>query len=195
MSLPKLAYSFAAAMQTRPLLMNAATGATLCAGSDCIAQRIEQSRGGSGSDSGNALDWLRLLSSGLIGGGLRGMFYPFAYGRLDALLPGKALVAVIQKSLLELVTVGLFVNYVSIYTRGLFAGRQLKEVANHVWDVLPSVTLNDCRVWLPYNLLMFALIPTFIRPTTTALVGAGWNTYISLKSHDYLPSPELSAAF
>ena len=67
------------------------------------------------------------------------------------------------------------------------------DVFGHVWDVLPRVTLNDCRVWLPYNLLAFALIPAFIRPTTTAMMEASWQTYISLRSHDYLPSPELSA--
>ena len=44
---------------------------------------------------------------------------------------------------------------------------------------LTQVLLHDCYVWLPYDLLAFRMIPTHIRPTTTALMTLGWNTYLS----------------
>ena len=44
---------------------------------------------------------------------------------------------------------------------------------------MPQVLLHDCYVWLPYDLLAFRMIPTHIRPTTTALMTLGWNTYLS----------------
>ena len=44
---------------------------------------------------------------------------------------------------------------------------------------MPQVLLHDCYVWLPYNLVAFRTIPTHIRPTTTALMTLGWNTYLS----------------
>ena len=44
---------------------------------------------------------------------------------------------------------------------------------------MPQVLLHDCYVWLPYDLVAFRMIPTHIRPTTTALMTLGWNTYLS----------------
>ena len=57
------------------------------------------------------------------------------------------------------------------------------------------VTLNDARVWLPYNIIAFTFVPAYLRPTSTEFMEASWQTYISLRSHNYqrpsatLPSP------
>ena len=171
--------AFAAAVRSNPLAMNAATGAVLCTASDIIAQKIE-----SGSDGGG-LDYWRLGSAGLIGGGFGGLVYPFAYARLDALWPGAGVLTVLKKSIVEIATVGIFVNSVSIGTRGGLAGRRLAEVVQHVRSEMPTVTLNDVRVWLPYNMVAFAFVPAVLRPTCTALMEASWQTYISLRAHDY----------
>ena len=55
----------------------------------------------------------------------------------------------------------------------------------HVWNEMFEVTVNDARVWLPYNLVAFSVIPSYLRPITTAMMESGWQTYISLKSNDY----------
>ena len=169
-----------ATIQQSPRVMNCATGATLCACSDLLAQRIET--------SGLGIDLRRFTSSGLIGAAFGGFVYPMAYARLDAMWPSSAFVSVLQKSCLEIATVGTFVNSVSMSSRGLLAGRHRGDVANHVLREMPSVTLNDVKVWLPYNLVAFTFIPQYLRPSTTALMEASWQTYISLRSHEYVPT-------
>ena len=103
------------------------------------------------------------------------------------------LFSVVQKSVVDIATVAVFVNSVSMSARGLLAGRSRGDVAAHVSREMPGVTLNDARVWLPYNLVAFAFIPQFIRPSTTALMEASWQTYISLRSHAYVP-PKMDGA-
>ena len=93
--------------------------------------------------------------------------------------------AVLQKSVVEIATVGIFVNSVSMTSRGLLVGRSPPEVAGHVVQEMPEVTINDARVWLPYTIIAFGIIPVAIRPTTTLLMEAGWQTYISLMSNNY----------
>ena len=80
---------------------------------------------------------------------------------------------------------GIFVNTVSMACRGFLVGRESNHVIQHVRDEIPTVTLNDARVWLPYNMLAFSVIPAVIRPTTTLMMEAAWQTYISLVSNDY----------
>lgn len=72
-------------------------------------------------------------------------------------------------------------------SRGILVGRDTNHVAQHALEELPNVTKNDFMVWLPYNLVAFSVIPIYVRPTTTAFMEASWQTYISNRSHDYVP--------
>jgi hypothetical protein len=141
------------------------------------------------------LDHHRVLSAGIMGIFFGGVVYPFAYARLDALWAGVHFSSVLKRSLLEIATVGIFVNSVSMCARGITSKGhdKLDEVSNHVVREMPVVTLNDARVWLPYNLLAFSVIPIHVRPATTSLMEAMWQTYISLRSHDYHQSIKLAA--
>jgi hypothetical protein len=123
----------------------------------------------------------------LIGASVSGFVYPYAYARLDVMLPGVTVRSVLTKSLVEIATVGLFVNSISMFCRGLLTGHRGTDVASHVAREMPTVTLNDFRVWFPYNVVAFSLIPVHIRPATTSFMEAGWQTYISLCSHGYHP--------
>jgi hypothetical protein len=199
--------------QNNPFALNCTIGCVLCAGSDAIAQQIEQNPNGvvllvskdqddvdatdtaeekdvSKSDWRTRVkvkdfDYQRFISAGLIGALVSGFVYPYAYARLDAILPGTTVRSVLTKSLVEIATVGLFVNSVSMGFRGILTGQQGTDVASHVAREMPTVTLNDFRIWFPYNLLAFSLIPVHIRPATTSVMEAGWQTYISLCSHGY----------
>jgi hypothetical protein len=154
----------------------------------------EKDRSNSDSDlTHKDFDYQRCISAGLIGVLVSGFVYPFAYARLDAMLPGVTVRSVLTKSLMEIATVGIFVNSVSMGSRGLLVGHQGTDVASHVAREMPTVTMNDFRVWFPYNLVAFSLIPVYIRPATTSIMEAGWQTYISLCSHSYDKSnvPEL----
>lgn len=133
----------------------------------------------------STLDSRRLLSAGAIGVFFGGFVYPFAYAKLDALWKGVTIITTLKKSLLEIATVGIFVNSISISTRGLLVGKDKEQVVEHTMQEMPGVTINDARVWLPYNIVAFSVIPIYIRPATTSLMEACWQTYISLCSHNY----------
>ena len=163
-------------MQQRPVLANSVIGGCLFSGSDAFAQRIEEKPG---------FDAKRFVSAGAVGAVLAGYVYPFAYRHLDRIWRGKDLSSVAKKSFVEVFTVGLFANSVSMMARGLFTEKKPGEVLLHVKEEMRDVTLNDLRVWFPYNLVAFGYIPIQVRPATTMVMEAAWQTYISMRSNDY----------
>ena len=184
----------------RPTLTHAVVGSVLFGASDAFAQKIESSAvlkddvGNNsnkedsmsvGAFSTDHFDAMRFVSAGCIGALLSGYVYPFAYRQLDILWKGKSFVAVAKKSLLEVFTVGVFANSISMAARGVLGGKTPSDVAAHVKEEMPEVTFNDLRVWFPYNLVAFSFIPISVRPATTSLMEALWQTYISLRSNDY----------
>ena len=175
----------------RQVIWNSVAGLVLLAFSDFVAQELEfkglsiHSKTESEKNEVFQLDQRRLVTAGLVGCFVGGFVYPTAYAKLDAMFPGKHFKHVVQKSLVEIFTVGIFVNSLSIFSRGMLVGRSADAVALHVVDEMPRVTANDFGVWLPYNLVAFSLIPLYLRPTTTAGMEACWQTYISHRSHDY----------
>jgi len=179
--------SMVAAVRQRPTLFNGVTGGGLFAGSDAVAQEMEQKGLAVTHENDTSFNTRRFLSTVAIGIFIGGFVYPGAYKRLDRLWPKKDWATVLKKSLIEICTVGIFVNSISMISRGLMVGRETNHVAQHTMEELPDVTKNDFCVWLPYNLVAFSVIPFYIRPTTTALMEASWQTYISLRSHDYVP--------
>jgi hypothetical protein len=200
-----------AAIRQRPLLFNGITGGVLCGTSDAIAQQFEQPQPPPQQRSqhhnasfieneeerpylapsplavvASRLDWLRFASAAVIGVFFGGLVYPQAYATLDAIWVGTSFFTVVKKSVVEIATVGIFVNTISMTSRGVLRGdKEPEQVVHHVAKELPTVTKNDCLVWLPYNLLAFSVVPPVLRPTTTAMMEASWQTYISLRSHDY----------
>jgi hypothetical protein len=107
---------------------------------------------------------LELLAFSFFGG----LVYPTAYATLDLIWVGTKFSTVLKKSLVEIATVGIFVNSISMTSRGLLRGdKDHKEVVQHVANELPTVTRNDCLVWLPYIMLAFSVV---LRPTMTTSV-------------------------
>lgn len=182
-----------AAVKQRPLILNSLTGSVLFLSSDALAQRIEVKglaslspyRKECNDEEEDWFNYLRLGTTGLLGVFFGGIVYPRAYQILDRKWPESTFRHIVTKSVVEIATVGIFVNSVSMLARGILVGRKYEEVVPHVAKEMPTVTMNDVRVWLPYNLVAFSVIPAFIRPTTTILMEASWQTYISIRSHDY----------
>jgi hypothetical protein len=182
-------------------------------------------------------DYHRVGCAGLIGMFFGGIVYPQAYAIIDAMWMGTSLTMLLKKSIFEIATVGIFVNSMSMTSRGLLQQqkeqneqqqqqqqqqqiadtsdstsqqqqqqqpqhqqqRTVQDVLEHVANELPTVTRNDILVWLPYNMIAFSMVPPMLRPTTTAIMEASWQTYISVRSHDYTTttsatsgSPEMS---
>lgn len=167
-------------VQRNPVAFNCFTGGTLCAISDAGAQHIEGR-----NDGGRPFNIRRFLVAGVLGVFFGGYVYPNAYAFLDMKFHANNFQSLLTKSIIEIATVGVFVNTVSMTCRGLLVGHDMKAVGNHVAREMPKVIVNDVKVWLPYNLLAFSVIPVMIRPTTTAMMEASWQTYISLRSNDY----------
>lgn len=189
MSWPRSVSTCLALVKSNPRLLGAASGCALCSASDVFAQNIERrspAHPTCENDGEEALlNLRRLAASGLIGAFFGSTVYPVAYARLDSMFRGTGFAAVLTKSVVEIFSVGLFVNSVSLTVRGAFAGHSWKEVAEHVRGEMPKVTINDAKVWLPYNLIAFTYVPIWARPTTTAFMEASWQTYISLRAHAY----------
>ena len=184
-------------IQKRPAISHGIVGFVLFGASDAFAQQIETSQAlvkeGKKESPAEPLsnfsienfDTIRFLSAGAIGTFFGGFVYPFAYKQLDRIWKGNDLLSIAKKSLLEIVTVGVFANSISMGARGILVGKNPYQVVSHVKDEMPEVTLNDFRVWFPYNMLAFGMIPVYIRPATTSLMECLWQTYISLRSNDY----------
>lgn len=167
-------------IKQHPTLFNGITGGTLCAISDAGAQQIEGRKA-----SSKSFNFRRFFAAGVLGIFFGGFVYPTAYHLLDARFHAKNLQTLFTKSVIEIATVGIFVNTISMTCRGILVGRDGKDVLKHVAHEMPRVTMNDVKVWLPYNLLAFSVIPAVVRPTTTIMMEASWQTYISLRSNDY----------
>jgi hypothetical protein len=106
-----------AAIKHRPQLLNCVTGCVLLSGSDAIAQELEHRCVPNHATKGDncSLDFRRVMTTGLVGMFIGGFVYPTAYAKLDAIFPGRQVLQVVQKSVVEIFTVGIFVNSVSMF--------------------------------------------------------------------------------
>ena len=161
-------HAYSRLLHERPLVMNVLTGSVLGGLGELIAQRLER-RDESKADP--KWDYRRCATAGCVGAGMNGVIIPYWYRWLDTALPGTGTYAVACKSVADIVVNGGLGNAFGIAARG--------APASEVWKAMPGVMLMDCTVWLPYNLVAFGKIPPHVRPTTTAFVTLGWNTYLS----------------
>ena len=102
---------------------------------------------------------------------MNGLFVPFWYAKLETTFIGTGAKAVMCKSLSDIVVQGGIGNAISIFARGAPMSEVLRE--------MPEVLCVDVLYWLPYNLVAFSRIPLHMRPTGTAIMTLGFNTYLS----------------
>ena len=150
-------------LHERPIAVNVTTGSLLGALGDYFAQRLESRTA--------AVDCQHAFMAASWGVWFNGLLVPWWYRRLDAAFQGTSLAAVSCKTVADVAVMGLLSNAAGLAARG--------EPFAEVCRSMPSVFLADCAVFLPYNMIAFGKIPPHIRPTTTALVTLGWNTYLS----------------
>ena len=154
----------------RPIAINSLTGYLLGGLGDVTAQRLEQRPGA------QRVDWWHCFTAACCGAAMNGVFVPFWYRKLDAAIPGTALQAVVCKSVADIVVNGGLSNAIALAARG--------APATEIVSDMPKVMLADCAAWGPYNMIAFGRIPQHVRPTTTAFMTFGWNTYISYVAAD-----------
>ena len=147
----------------RPVAVNTLTGSVLGAVGDVVAQRV-----GHGSSDVDVQHCARATAIAAV---MNGLWLPVWYRRLEAAVPGTDARSVVCKSAADVAVNGGFGNATAILARGT----PLSEVLR----AMPEVLLMDCAVWMPYNFVLFRVVPLHVRPTTTAVMTLFWNTYLS----------------
>jgi hypothetical protein len=160
--LPRLQRAYSRALREQPRIINGLQGGALGGAGDLVAQQFEGAM---------PFDSSRATRATVIGATWSAFLVPAVYRRLDRAWPGTGMHAVGWKTVSDIVIMGGFGNAASLALRG--------NTIPEVQAAMPGVLLNELRVWLPYNLLAFRIVPSHIRPTTTALLTFGWTTYIS----------------
>jgi hypothetical protein len=184
MSWRSLLSAYTDLLKRRPIATNAAQGAFLCAGGDAAAQAIERRPGEGGASTSDApFESRRCASAAVVGTAFSALIYPNVYRLLDARWPEATLRAVVSKSLAEVATLGTFGNAGSIGSRVLLEGAGCAAARDQVTREMFFVLRNELRIWLPWNVFMFAFVPPFLRPGSTMFVEAGWTTYLSVVAH------------
>ena len=152
-----------------PVRANALTGLVLGAVGDILAQRLERQT--LADQPASSIDREQCLRAASFAAAVNGLFIPWWYRTLDSKLPGTGMRVAAAKSLLDVVVNGGIGNALGIAARG--------APATEVASAMPRVMAMDCIVWIPYNMVAFSRIPLHVRPTTTAVMTLGWNTYLS----------------
>jgi len=197
------------------LIVNGVVGGVLFSASDVLAQRIEQCNKPQSSVGGkrkrkdeqprgivqhlldtdrtfyHSVDWKRWTSAGILGACLSCGLYPAAYRAIDKIWKRKDFTSLVQKSVVEIFTVGIVANSLSMLVRGLAPGESdgsqhsPAQVLTHMKNEIQQVTIDDFKLWFPYNMAAFTFVPTHIRPLTTMVMETIWQTYMSLHSNNY----------
>ncbi len=164
----KILHTAKTQIQRRPALAHGIVGFFLFGASDAFAQQIEASKmttriskKASNEETSaqpscitfsmDHFDMIRLMSAGTVGAFFGGCVYPFAYKRLDLIWKGKDVISIAKKSLLEVFTVGVFANSVSMGARGLLTGKNPIDV---IVSIFMRIFTEDVCTQFAYLLLL-----------------------------------------
>jgi hypothetical protein len=163
---------------------------------DVLAQAIDR------NETASSLDWQRACRTGTLGvviGGIGdamwlryleepGLFEPiirtfdrFGADHGVALDPDVFLVVI--KTTLDAFVWAPIANSLYLVLTPLSEGVDLTSVVDSLVENFLPVMQSEWSVFLPYNLLAFALFPPFIRPFTTGFVSMLFSTYLSWITH------------
>ncbi|KAL1525378.1 hypothetical protein AB1Y20_020238 [Prymnesium parvum] len=172
---------YSSLLRSWPVSTNAVQGAVLCAVGDIGAQILE--RRDAPDVEPSTLGVRRCASAAAIGTAFGAFIYPTAYRILDARWPTTSIRTVLMKSVAEVATLGTVGNAFSIGGRVVLEGDGPSAACEQISREMMFVLKNELRLWLPWNVFLFALVPAHLRPGSTMLVEAGWTTYISWVAH------------
>ncbi len=186
------------ASRRRPLAASALTGGAVMALGDAAAQALERRRGAAAGH-----DWRRSLATASWNGLVFAPVFFVWFRALDRAWPGAspravlAKVAVNQLVMVLPINVG-FIAYTTTLERVLSPAPSSEPVAvvieRTLRERLQRIWLTSASVWVPVNLLNFALVPPEFRvlPTiATSLVWNFWLSYTTHKEHSVAPQVEL----
>ena len=138
------------------------------------------------------MDGSRFVISTILGAFWAGFVNPSVYAFVESKLPGISIRLVLLKMLITCSILSTWGNYTTMMIRRctkLMWEEGIKEAYPIFCQCLKScrddflgVLADDLKIFPPYDILCYSVIPPQIRPITNALVCSGWQCYMSIAS-------------
>ncbi|CAM6126906.1 unnamed protein product [Calypogeia fissa] len=161
-------------LETHPLISKSVTAGVMNAVADLFCQLY--------IEKVDELDWKRFISFVSIGVFLSGPGLHFWYGALPKIVPMPGVGGVLLRIALDqffftpLGMVGFFVVLLTLEDRRANIRTKLEK------DLWPTIVAN-WKVWIPFQVMNFGLIPPQLQVAATGLLGMGWSVFVSYKGH------------
>ena len=138
------------------------------------------------------VDGSRFVISTILGAFWAGYVNPSVYAFVESKLPGISIRLVLLKMLITCSILSTWGNYTTMMIRRcmkLTWEQGIRESYPIFCQCLKScrddfmgVLADDLKIFPPYDILCYSVIPPQIRPITNALVCSGWQCYMSIAS-------------
>eukprot|EP01130_Rhizamoeba_saxonica_P000174 TRINITY_DN10171_c0_g1_i1.p1 TRINITY_DN10171_c0_g1~~TRINITY_DN10171_c0_g1_i1.p1 ORF type:complete len:200 (-),score=36.00 TRINITY_DN10171_c0_g1_i1:60-617(-) len=171
---------YTTALVKKPILTKAATGGVLSGTGDIISQVID----------GDSYDVVRTLKLAFFGFSVYGPGLHFWYKGLEKVVPGVTVAKVIQKIVLDQTIfaplyLGSFITVMS-----LLEGKGIDYiVSKQKSELFPTLKAN-WGVWIPANIVNFALVPINLRVLFVSCVSVAWYSILSKLHHKSVQQDE-----
>ncbi|KAH8107168.1 hypothetical protein BXZ70DRAFT_916685 [Cristinia sonorae] len=165
--------AYNAALQRRPMLYQCATAGILFAGGDCIAQQAIERKGWKNHDLA------RTARLGFYGGCMFGPLLTKWLQTLNRLQFKTPLRAVVYRTYLDQ---GVFTPAVVAFFFGSMTaleGKGVSEAVDRIQENYVPTLIRNWGVFVPAQIINFALVPNHLRFVFVGVVSLFWNTYLS----------------
>ena len=165
--------------RNRPVLANGISGFFIFSSGDLLSQLAVQK-----NRNVRDIEKTRVISVGLFGVGLNGLFLTHYYRLLDQAVgkSQKRLSTIVTKIIIDQIINApicniLFFGFSSFYSGGHFVER-IERFQHTLLTKLWSTWIADCSVWPFANVVNFKFIPVNFRPTWVGVCQIFWNAYL-----------------
>ena len=163
--------SYRSALAARPLLTKIATGGSLSAAGDTVAQLGTEDR----------FDPNRLAGFTAFGVFYVGGFNHFWFNWLAFRFPGQQTAAALTKVGLQQFVANPFAYVPALYLmNGAANGQTLVQITHKASEEYTDVMVKLWQTWIPSSLFQFFIVPPQYHVLWAAGVGFGWNVYLSM---------------
>lgn len=175
--LASLGASYGASLEKRPIVTKSVTACAIFALSDWLAQRLEKTE----DDKSKSTNWIRTISSALVGLLYFGPAAHAWYDMIFKLLPGTSLVSTLQKAALGQLLFGPSFTCIFFATSLLQQGNfSLQNWFQKIKEDLPGAWVAGLGFWPLVDLVSYSLIPKEWIPLFVNACSLIWTIYLSI---------------
>jgi protein Mpv17 len=176
--------SYNAALSRQPLLAKAATGGTLGAAGDLVAQSATQ----------DSCDLRRTAGFAAFGLCYVGGFNHYWFGWLSRQFPGTGTRPALAKLAVQQLVANPLFYLPSFYCiNGVANGHGADQIVAKATDEYTSTLIKTWQTWLPSSAFQFLVVPERYQVLWVSGVAFGWNVYLSLLYHSSSATASASA--